>query len=106
MSSRRNNGGSPVAAERGRGAIENGAGRFYQLDAERLAYWTDGTWMHGTPAVLRGIAHDTRALRPGELYLALIGDRYDGHDFIEIYDGCKYTCTYYACRSLGTYLFE
>ncbi len=83
MSSRRNNGGPPVAAERGRGAIENGAGRFYQLDAERLAYWTDGTWMHGTPAVLRGIAHDTRALRPGELYLALIGDRYDGHDFIE-----------------------
>ncbi len=30
----------------------------------------------------RGISTDTRTLRPGHLFLALGGDRFDGHDFI------------------------
>ncbi len=30
----------------------------------------------------RGISTDTRTLRPGHLFVALAGDRFDGHDFI------------------------
>ncbi|HET7059602.1 MAG TPA: Mur ligase domain-containing protein, partial [Nitrospiraceae bacterium] len=31
---------------------------------------------------IRRISLDTRSLRPGDLFLALRGDRFDGHDFI------------------------
>lgn len=31
---------------------------------------------------IRGISLDTRSLRPGDLFLALRGDRFDGHDFV------------------------
>ena len=31
---------------------------------------------------IRGISLDTRSLRPGDLFLALKGDRFDGHDFV------------------------
>ena len=31
----------------------------------------------------RGISTDTRTLQPGDLFLALVGDRFDGHDFLD-----------------------
>src|SRR5690349_15869649 len=31
---------------------------------------------------IRRIGLDTRSLRPGDLFLALRGDRFDGHDFV------------------------
>lgn len=31
---------------------------------------------------IRGISLDTRSLQPGDLFLALQGDRFDGHDFV------------------------
>jgi UDP-N-acetylmuramoyl-tripeptide--D-alanyl-D-alanine ligase len=34
-------------------------------------------------AVLRGLAIDSRAVKPGDLFVAIVGDRVDGHDFIE-----------------------
>jgi UDP-N-acetylmuramoyl-tripeptide--D-alanyl-D-alanine ligase len=34
------------------------------------------------PAILRGVSTDTRTLQPGSLFVALRGDRFDGHDFI------------------------
>lgn len=33
-------------------------------------------------AVMSGIGTDTRTIRPGELFFALRGERFDGHDFI------------------------
>ncbi len=33
-------------------------------------------------AVFTGIATDTRTLKPGDLFLALRGDKFDGHDFV------------------------
>src|SRR5690554_3836054 len=37
-----------------------------------------------TPAVrLNGVATDSRQIKPGELFIALVGEKYDGHDFIE-----------------------
>lgn len=32
---------------------------------------------------VRGVSTDTRTLKPGDLYVALKGDQFDGHDFVE-----------------------
>jgi len=45
-----------------------------------LAHWAGGE-LHGPDAAVDAIVHDTRALQPGSLYLALRGERFDGHDF-------------------------
>lgn len=45
-----------------------------------------GRWAGGEPppnATIGGISTDTRSLRPGELFFALEGERFDGHDFVE-----------------------
>ena len=34
-------------------------------------------------SVFTGITTDTRSLKPGEIFLALRGEKYDGHDFVE-----------------------
>ena len=31
-----------------------------------------------------GVATDTRTLKPGEIFIALVGDNFDGHNFIEV----------------------
>jgi UDP-N-acetylmuramoyl-tripeptide--D-alanyl-D-alanine ligase len=43
------------------------------IDAQRI----------GNDCVINGISIDTRTLQTGQLYLAIAGDRYDGHAFIE-----------------------
>lgn len=38
----------------------------------------------GDPAErYRGVSTDTRSLRPGDVFVALRGDRFDGHDFVD-----------------------
>jgi len=39
--------------------------------------------LHGADARFTRVATDTRALAPGDLFVALKGERFDGHDFIE-----------------------
>lgn len=53
------------------------------LDSAALAAWTGGVW-HGHPPAggFDGTAIDTRTLRRGQLFVALRGDRRDGHDFL------------------------
>ncbi len=41
-----------------------------------------GEGIGGPKHRIRRISLDTRALRPGDLFLALRGDRFDGHDFV------------------------
>jgi len=36
----------------------------------------------GLPAPITGISIDTRTLRPGDLFVALRGERHDGHDYV------------------------
>ena len=36
----------------------------------------------GPDAVFTGVCHDTRALQAGDLYVAIKGERYDGHTFL------------------------
>lgn len=37
----------------------------------------------GANVPFRGVSTDTRTLQPGDLYVALSGERFDGHDFVE-----------------------
>jgi UDP-N-acetylmuramoyl-tripeptide--D-alanyl-D-alanine ligase len=46
------------------------------------AQWTGGTWEPAAPAGIDGVSHDTRTLRAGALYVAIKGERFDGHDFL------------------------
>lgn len=63
----------------------------------QLQTWTNGLLLQ-TPEsqqhserFYRGISTDTRTLRSGEAFLALIGDNFDGHNFVNqaIAKGCK-----------------
>jgi len=50
-----------------------------QLDT--IALWTRGR-RYGDDVTVLGVAIDTRKLRPGDLFVALPGERVDGHDFV------------------------
>lgn len=45
-----------------------------------LAHWANGT-VYGEDVAIDGLSNDTRAIVPGSLYVALRGERFDGHDF-------------------------
>lgn len=49
---------------------------------ERLAEWCGGTWTQLPAAPLTRVWNHTRDLGPGDLYVALIGERHDGHVFV------------------------
>lgn len=42
-----------------------------------------GGRLAGEDGVFRGLCHDTRTLRPGQLFVALHGERTDGHRFVD-----------------------
>ncbi|MGV8960492.1 MAG: UDP-N-acetylmuramoyl-tripeptide--D-alanyl-D-alanine ligase [Stenotrophomonas sp.] len=46
-----------------------------------IAHWAGGE-VHGDDVSVDAIGTDTRALAPGSLYVALRGERFDGHDFV------------------------
>ncbi|PIF02937.1 MAG: hypothetical protein CR990_00290 [Desulfococcus sp.] len=51
--------------------------------AMELARITGGRIASGAPDTrIRGISHDTRTLKPDDLYIALRGERFDGHIFL------------------------
>ena len=54
----------------------------FPLDPSTAESLTGGTW-HGPRqgVILRGAALDSRAVRPGSLFIAIRGERVDGHDF-------------------------
>lgn len=51
-----------------------------RFDAEAIAKVTQGVVLHDGPA--GAILTDTRRLEPGCWFLAIVGDRFDGHDFL------------------------
>ncbi len=51
-----------------------------RLPLSLLAHWAGGE-LQGEDIVVDTMNNDTRALMPGGLYVALRGERYDGHDF-------------------------
>ncbi|MDE6456224.1 MAG: UDP-N-acetylmuramoyl-tripeptide--D-alanyl-D-alanine ligase [Dysosmobacter sp.] len=55
------------------------------MTAGRIAAAVDGVWLNpseNTPAVT-AVCTDSRSLTPGCLFLPWVGERFDGHDFIE-----------------------
>ena len=50
--------------------------------AGELSAATGGRWTGGTPASIEGVSTDTRAIPAGSAFVALRGERYDGHDFL------------------------
>ncbi len=46
-----------------------------------LAVWTSGR-VHGGDAAISGVSQDTRSMTSGMLYVAIRGERFDGHDFL------------------------
>ncbi len=55
-----------------------------QFRAGELSQWVSKLWENGIPEVpITGISHDTRTLKPGDLYIALQGENFDGHDFLK-----------------------
>ncbi len=49
---------------------------------DRIAQ-TVGGRLIGADAPIRGVSNNSRAIEPGALYVALRGDRFDGHDFTQ-----------------------
>ncbi len=53
------------------------------LTLATLARYAAGTLLQGDPALaVSGVTTDSRTLQPGELFLALRGEKYDGHQFL------------------------
>jgi UDP-N-acetylmuramoyl-tripeptide--D-alanyl-D-alanine ligase len=52
------------------------------LDLQTAAHALDAT-QSGANVEFTGVSTDTRTLRPGDLFVALRGDRFDGHQFID-----------------------
>lgn len=51
--------------------------------AGELSQWVSQLWSNGIPErAVRGITQDTRRLRPGDLYIAIRGEHFDGHEFV------------------------
>ena len=59
-----------------------------RLIPAQLQTWTKGLLIQTPEAeqhserFYRGISTDTRTLRSGEVFLALIGENFNGHDFV------------------------
>ena len=47
-----------------------------------LAAWAEGRWTAAPRAAVTGFGTDTRALRSGDVFVAVRTDRRDGHDFL------------------------
>lgn len=55
-----------------------------QFRPGELSQWVSRMWSNGVPdGPVCGITQDTRNLKPGDLYVAIRGERLDGHRFIE-----------------------
>ncbi len=72
---------APMSAAAGRDLPAGGIGP-EALTAADLAAHTGGQLVRDSLRPIRGAAVDSRVLRPGELFVALAGERTDGHRFL------------------------
>ena len=55
-----------------------------KYSAAECAGWCSNVWINSdTNFPVRGISHDTRTLKPGDVYIAIKGATHDGHDFVQ-----------------------
>lgn len=53
-----------------------------RLDPISLAQWCGGKWENGCPETIAGVSTDSRSISRSNLFLALTGERFDGHDYV------------------------
>jgi UDP-N-acetylmuramyl pentapeptide synthase len=54
-----------------------------ELDVNEILSATGGTLvMGGIAALFKGVSTDSRQISRGSLFIPLIGEKFDGHDFI------------------------
>jgi UDP-N-acetylmuramoyl-tripeptide--D-alanyl-D-alanine ligase len=54
-----------------------------EFRSSELSQWVSRLWKNGVPEQnITGVSHDTRTLKPGDLYVAIRGDQFDGHVFM------------------------
>jgi UDP-N-acetylmuramoyl-tripeptide--D-alanyl-D-alanine ligase len=53
-----------------------------RFSPDELAAATGGRWLGAPPSSLEGVSTDTRSLAPGCLFVALLGERFDAHDYL------------------------
>ncbi len=54
----------------------------HKVNLSDLAYFVNGTCVGDGDAVVLGVTTDSRTVTPGDLYVAIVGERVDGHDFV------------------------
>ena len=58
---------------------------YSELTPAHILHWTAGEWF-GEEALLQrplsGVSTDSRTAQPGDLFVALAGERFDGHNFV------------------------
>ncbi len=55
-----------------------------QFDMREAAFAMDGTLrIEGRSGKVRGVSIDSRTIKPGNLYIAIKGERFDGHKFVK-----------------------
>ncbi len=54
----------------------------FEATAERIAEVVGGAVRGDGAAAVRGVSTDSRTVRAGELFVALRGEKFDGHDFV------------------------
>ena len=54
-----------------------------QFSSQEAVYWTGGEWLGDPLETIAGVSHDTRTLKAGALYIAIRGERFDGHAFVK-----------------------
>ncbi len=52
------------------------------MHATDAAAWMAGAHLVGPDAAIRRVTTDSRDVLPGDLFVALIGERFDAHDFL------------------------
>lgn len=52
------------------------------FDPIEVSRWCGGQWIPHPPGVISAVVHDTKAVSPGALFVAIRGTKFDGHDFV------------------------
>ena len=67
----------------GRDGVQDDGGRMMDMDVETVAEAVRGSVrLHRSNAVARGVVVDSRRVVPGSVFVAVKGERVDGHDFL------------------------
>lgn len=58
------------------------AAQTVMMHATDAASWMAGAYLAGPDAAILRVTTDSRTVQPGDLFVALIGERFDAHDFL------------------------